>query len=139
MINAMKITRENHSKFMSKALPLLTFIYFIQSYFYLKYGPEGLSQEVVGCLGLGLAGIFAYYLIYDKYHEIIFHSTYLEIRFSPLQIHHECFYREIVDVEIKDGKKNYDHVLIHLRNGEILKLAHVDNPHTVRKYLLERA
>lgn len=135
----MKITREYHAKFMTKAMPILTLAYFIQSYFYLEYGPQGLAQEVVTCLGLGLAGIFVYYLVYDKYHEVVFHPTYLEIRFAPLQLHQECMYREIVDVEIKDGRKNYDHVLIHLRNGEVLKLAHVDHPHTVRKFLLERA
>lgn len=138
MMLSMKITRDNHAKFMTKAMPLLTVAYFIQAYFYLKYGPENLAQDVVGCLGLGLVGIFVYYLVYDKYHEVILHPTYFEIKFAPLQIHHECLYREIVDVEIRDGRKNYDHVMIHLRNGEVLKLAHVDNPHAIRKYLLER-
>ena len=135
----MKITRENHANFMIKVMPLLTIAYFIQAYFYLKYAPQPLAQDVVGCLGLALIGIFVYYSVYNRFHEVVLHSTYFEIRFAPLSIHQETLYREIVDVEIEDGKKSYHHVKIHLRSGEVLKLAHVDDAHTVRKYLLERA
>jgi hypothetical protein len=135
----MKVTRENHSSFMTKIMPLLTLAYFIQAYFYLKYAPDGLAQEVVGFLGLGLVGTFVYYFLYDHYHQVVLHPTYVEISFSPLQMQKECFYREILDVEIEDGKKSFHHVKIHLKSGEVLKLAHVDDAHNIRKYLLERA
>jgi len=84
-------------------------------------------------------GLFIYYFVFDRYHKVLFHPTYLEIRFDPLQIHHECLYREIMDVKIKDGKKSYHHVMIHLKSGDTLKLAYVDDAHSIRKYLLERA
>ncbi|MBA2403485.1 MAG: hypothetical protein H0V66_01830 [Bdellovibrionales bacterium] len=135
----MKVTRENYAKFVSKAIPLLTLAYFLQAYFYLEYAPEAVAKEVVGCLGLSLVGLFIYYFVYDRYHTVVFHPTYMEIRFDPLQIHQECLYREIMDVQIKDGKKSYHHVMIHLKSGDVLKLAYVDNAHTIRKYLLERA
>ena len=135
----MNITREHYSNFMAKVIPLLTLAYFLQAFLYLRYAPTGLAQEVVGCLGLALVGLFIYYFVFDRYHKVVFHPTYLEIRFDPLQIHHECCYREIMDVKIKDEKKNYHHVMIHLKNGEVLKLPHVDDAHSVRKYLLERA
>lgn len=135
----MKVTRENHSSFMTKVMPALTLAYFIQAYFYLNYGPDGLAQEVVGCMGLSLVGIFIYYFVYDHYHQVVLHPTYVEISFAPLQLQKECFYREILDVEIEEGKKSFHHVKIHLKNGEVLKLAHVDNAHSIRKYLLERS
>ena len=135
----MKVTRENYANFMFKAIPLLTLAYFIQAYVYLEYGPPGIAQEVVGVLGISLVGLFVYYFLHDHYYKIVFHSTYLEICINPLQIRHECFYREIMDVEIKDEKKSYHHVMIHMKNGDVLKLAHVDDAHNIRKYLLERA
>lgn len=134
-----KVTRENYANFMSKAIPLLTLAYFVQAYFYLEYAPIVLAKEVVGCLGVGLATIFIYYFVFDRYHQVVFHPTYMEIRFDPFKIHHECFYREIMDVEVKDAKSSYHHVLIHLKSGDILKLAYVDDAHSIRKYLLERA
>lgn len=135
----MKITRENHANFMTKVMPLLTVAYFGQAYLYLRFGPEQLAQDVVGCLGLALVGMFVYYFVYDKYHEVVLHPTYFEIKFTPLQIHQETLYRDIINVEIEDGKKKFHHVSIHLRSGEVLKIARVDDAHTVRKYLLERA
>lgn len=139
MMLAMKVTRDNYANFMFKAIPLLALAYFLQAYIYLEYGPPGLAQEVVGTLGISLAGLFIYYFVYDRCYKVVFHSTYLEICFNPLPIHHECLYREIMDVEIKEENKSYHNILIHLRNGEVLKLAHVDNAHKIRKYLLERA
>lgn len=134
----MKITRENHASFMFKAIPLITLAYFLQSFLYLKYAPLGPAQEVVSCLGLGLVGIFIYYFIHDRFHNVVLYPTHLEIIFKPLQINHECFYREIANIEVIEAKRSFHHVIIHLKNGEILKLAHVDNAYNVRKYLLER-
>lgn len=123
---------------MTKVMPLLTLAYFIQAYFYLNYAPYGLAQEVVGLLGLSLVGMFVYYFIYDRYHEVVLHPNYVEIKFAPLQIQKECLYREILNVEIESSKKSFHHVKIHLKSGEVLKLAHVDHADSVRKYLLER-
>jgi hypothetical protein len=135
----MKITRKNYENFMFKAIPLLTLAYFIQAYVYLKYGPAGLAEEVVGILGISLVGLFVYHFLHDHYYKINFHPTYLEVCINPLQIRHECLYREIMDVEIKEKNKSYHDVMIHMKNGEVLKLAHVDDAHNIRKYLLERA
>ncbi len=135
----MKITRENHASFMTKVMPLLTLAYFIQAYLYLNFVTEEvLAREVVGLLGISLVGMFVYYFVYDRYHQVVLHPTYFEIKFAPLKIQKECLYREILDVEIEDGKKSFHHVKIHLKSGEVLKLSHVDHAHTVRKYLLER-
>lgn len=135
----MKVTREQHANFMTKVMPLLTLAYFLQAYLYLKFGPQGLAEEVVGFLGFGLVATFVYYFVYDHYHQVVLHPTHVEISFAPLQFQKECFYREICDVEIEDGKKSFHHVKIHLKSGEVLKLAHVDDAHNIRKYLLERA
>jgi len=134
----MKITRENHANFMTKVMPLLTLAYFVQAYFYLNYVPLHIAQEVVGCLGICLVGVFLYYFIYDRFHEVVLHQTYFEVKFTPLQIHQECLYREIVDVEISSGKRKFQNLKIHLKSGEVMKIAHVDDAQSVRKYLLER-
>lgn len=135
----MKITRENHASFMTKAMPLLTLAYFVQAYFYLKYAPDGLAQEVVGFVGVSLVGVFLFYFVHDHYHQIILHPHHMEISFAPLKMQKEYSYRDIADVEIEEAKRKYHHVKIHLRNGEVMKLSHVDDAHTVRKYLLERS
>jgi hypothetical protein len=135
----MKITRENHASFMFKAIPLISLAYFFQAFLYFRYVPSELAQEVVSCMGLGLVGVFIYYLIHDRYHKIIVHPTYLEILFNPLQISHQIFYREIIHIEVIDAKRSFHHVIIHLKSGAVLKLAHVDDAYNIRKYLLERA
>lgn len=135
----MKVTHENYAKFMFKAIPLLTLAYFIQSYIYLNYGPPRLAQEVVVFLGISLIGIFLYFYLYDHYYKIIFHATYLEIAIRPLKIHRECSYREIMDVEIVEENKSYHNILIYLKNGEKVKLSHVDDAYNIRKFLLDRS
>ena len=139
MICFMKITRENHADFMFKTIPLITLAYFFQAFLYFRYAPAELAQEVVSCMGLGLVGVFVYYLIHDRYHKMILHPTYLEILFKPLQINHQLFYQEIIDIEVIEAKRSFHHVIIHLKSGGALKLAHVDDAYNIRKYLLERA
>lgn len=134
----MKVTRHEHSKFLNRAIPLLTVAYFVQSYFYLKYFPTQSTKEVVAALGLSLIGLFLYYVFYNRYHQVILNSNSFEVRIDPLQYHQEFSYREIVDVEIS-GKKAYQHVVIHLESGETIKLSNVDEAHQIRKYLLQRA
>jgi predicted membrane chloride channel (bestrophin family) len=135
---AMQITRNHHATFMVKVMPLLTLCYFIQSYFILKYAPLEMSRDVVAMVGLGLLSVFIYYYLYDRFHEVVLHSSHLVIRIAPLNIQHEYLYREIMDVEIQREKKEFGHVIIHLRNGDKHKLAHVDDASRVRKFLLER-
>lgn len=134
----MDITRQNYANFMFKAMPLLTLAYFFQAYIYFKFAPPEIAKEVVVFLGLALIGIFIFYFIYDRFHKVILNPTSLEIRFDPLQFHYECSYREIVDVQIKSGKNNYHHVMIHLESGKVIRLANVDDAHRIKQYLLER-
>lgn len=132
----MQVTRNHHSSFMLKVMPLLTVCYFIESYFFLKFGPVQTSKDIIAFVGIGLSGTFIYYYLYDLLHQVVLHTSHLEIRIGLVNIHHEYLYREITDVEITNIQKQFAHVIIHLKNGEKHKLAHVDNPNEIRNFLM---
>ena len=133
----MKITRKQHEKFLSRAIPVLTLAYFLQSYVYLELFPTQFTKEVIVVLGLCLLGLFFYYSYYHRLHQAHFYSQSFEVNFPLLQLVEEIYYREIVDVEIK-GKHSFRHVLIHLESGQIIKLSNVDNAEEIKKFLMQR-
>lgn len=134
----MEITRDNHLSYMTKLVPQLAVAYFIQSYFYLNYGPEILAKEVVGFMGAGLIMMVVGFYLHDKFHKVRLHDNRLEISLAPLRVKQEVFYRDIVNIEIKDNNKNFSDVIIESKDGRTFKLHRIDNPRAVHKRIYGR-
>lgn len=138
MMGLMKITREKHATYILKAAAILALAYFIQSYLYLNFGPQELAREIVASLGFSLVCLIGAFLFHDKFHEIKLHANHLEIKFSPLKLHRELFYRNIQNIHVKKSRRDFADVVIELRDGSTISLHHVDDPHEVQKTISDR-
>jgi hypothetical protein len=130
----MQITRHQHLRYMARLTPLLIALYALQVILYQKFAPPHLSGDVNIFLGIGLAFIIVCFQFYDHHHQIIFRNNYVELRFDILKMKEEILYQNIVHLELKQ-KKRFGHIVLHLKDGRVFKLHHVDIPEQVHEFL----
>jgi hypothetical protein len=123
---------------MGLTTPFLIILYFIQAILYQRYAPVHLSSDMNVFLGIGLGIIIFCYHFYDYHHRVLFHRNYLEVRFDLLKMKKEILYQSIEQVEVSKSRKHYGDVKIYLRDGQIIQLHNVDQPHEVKNYLVNQ-
>jgi hypothetical protein len=133
----MNITREQHVSYLAKISPLIGITYLIQAQLYLHYLPSELTREIVASIGLCLIFLILGFLAHDRFHKISLHTNHREIKFAPLKLHRELLYRNIQSVKVKKEGKAFSDVIIELKDGEIIKLHHIDNPTEVQRILCD--
>lgn len=131
----MNITRHEHVRYMAKWTPLLIGLYLVQAYLYARFAPAHLSTDVNLLLGIGLSFIILSYNFYDYHHKIILKPNYIEVRFDVLRMKEEILYQHIQFVEIKKAKGAFANMSLHLRDGSVCQLFHVDSPHMVADFI----
>jgi hypothetical protein len=131
----MQITRHNHVRYMAKMTPFLLFLYIGQVLLYQRFAPPNMTSDINLFLGIGLAFIIMCYQFYDHHHKIIFKENFLEVSFDLLKMKEEILYRNIVHVEITKKKHYYGNITLHLKDGSIVNLYHVDSPEFVQDWI----
>lgn len=131
----MHITRHEHVRYMAKWTPFLLFLYFLQAYLYLKFAPAHLASDMNVFLGVGLAIIILCYNFYDYHHKVFLKPNYIEVRFDILRRKEEILYQNIQNIEIKKQKKHFANMSLHLRDGSVCELYHVDSPHLIQEFI----
>lgn len=131
----MHITRHEHVRYMAKWTPLLIVLYVLQAILYAKYAPPHLSSDMNVLLGVGLSLIILGYNFYDYHHKVSLKPNFIEVRFDLLKVKEEILYQHVHFVEIKKPKQNFANMALHLRDGSVYELYHVDSPHLVADFI----
>lgn len=131
----MQITRNQHQRYMARLAPLLGALYVAQVYLYQKFAPPHMASDMNLFLGVGLAIIILLYHFYDQHHKITFRPNYIETRFDILKMKEEILYRDVTHIAVKRSRFNYGKVTLHVRDGNIYQLHHVDSPELIAEYI----
>jgi hypothetical protein len=131
----MQITRCNHVRYMTKITPFLVFLYFAQMLLYQKFAPADMTGDINVFLGIGLAFIILCFSFYDHHHKIIAQENYMEVSFALLKIKEEILYRNIIYAEITKKKNSYGKITLHLHDGSVCHLYHVDSPELLLDFI----
>lgn len=131
----MNITRHEHVRYMAKWTPLLIILYVLQAILYTRYAPSHLSSDMNVILGVGLSLIIVCFNFYDYHHKVTLKPNYIEVRFDLLKMKEEILYQNIQMVEIKKQKHSFANMVLHLRDGSVCELYHLDSPHMVADYI----
>lgn len=134
----MEITRTNHLRYMSKLTPLLVAMYILQVVLYQKFAPPALASDVCIFVGVGLALLIIAYQFYDHHHKIVFKANYLEVRFDLLGMKNEILYSNIDEIELKKRNNFFGHIILHLRDGSLCQLHHIDSPEEAAEFLRKK-
>ena len=104
----------------------------------MKFVPSVHTNEVLVSMGLGLIVLVAAFMVYDHYYQIKLHPNFLEVKFSPIQMHEEFLYRSIESVEVKENRFGFSDVILEMKDGKVLKLRHVDNGAVIKNIIIEK-
>lgn len=137
-MRVMKITRHNHHSYMVNVAPIITLLYFGLGWLAIEHTPSDLVREVVASVGLSLILLFVGLYLHDRFHQIWLYRNHIEIKFPPLKMQRELLYRNIQEVKVKQGRRKFADVIIELRDGSIICLHHVDDPHELQRILSDR-
>jgi hypothetical protein len=134
----MTITREAHLTYITKITPLLILGYILQSYLYLKIGPQELAQDVIAFVGGALILTILVFWLHDTHQKIRLHKNFVEITFPLLNYHEEFLIRDIQSIEVKQRVNSFGDLILTLKDDRQIKLNHIDQPFAVKNFLMSR-
>jgi hypothetical protein len=134
----MKLTRDNHHRYMGKLAPLLLLALVVQCILYQRFVPQEMANDVSIFVGVGICLILIGGYIHNEYHRVHLRENYLELKFDLLNYHQEILYRNIVEIDVDSKRHGYSNVKLTLKDGTTHRILYIDQGDVLYKTVLEK-